>query len=126
MSDDKYVIEDSIYGFLTMTFKSSLNSHSITIELDISRKEIMVNTLNIQEHSPTELTIMLKNMVTEMKKLNMMFIIQQVTQSDWINILRSQQIFILVNENKELGFVTVKCSIDDFPKGVLYGLGYNE
>lgn len=121
-----YFLEKSEHGYLMATFTSSLKSHSIKVEIDISQKEILVNTLNIQHHSPTELTLMLKKMVHEMKKLNIMYVVQQVTKSDWISILRPQNYFFFVNENKKDGYITIKCPIDTFPEAVLRALGFSD
>lgn len=125
-SSEGYFIEKSEHGYLMATFTSSLKSHSIKVEIDISQKEIMINTMNIQQHSPVELTLMLKKLVYEMKKLNILFVVQQVTKSDWISILRPQRFFSFVNENKQHGFITVKCPIDRFPEAVIHGLGFSD
>lgn len=121
-----YFIEKSEHGYLMATFTSSLKSHSIKIEIDISKKEILINTMNIQQHSPVELTLLLKNLVLEMKKLNIMYVVQQVTKSDWLTILRPQRFFSFVYENKQHGFITVKCPIDKFPEAVIHGLGFSD
>jgi hypothetical protein len=125
-SDKGYFIDKSEHGYLTATFTSSLKSHSITVEIDISQKQILINTMNIQHHSPVELTLMLKKLVIEMKKLNIMFVVQQVTKDDWLTILRPQRFFSFVTENKQHDFITVQCPIDKFPEAVIHGLGFTE
>jgi hypothetical protein len=125
-SSQGYFIEKNEHGYLTATFTSSLKSHSIKVEIDLSQKELMINSMNIQHHSPVELTLMLKKMVNDMKKLNIIFVVQQVTKSDWITILRSQRFFSFVNENKQHNFITVKCPIDKFPEAVIHGLGFSD
>lgn len=119
-----YELELTDKKYLMATFTSSLKNHSIKVEIDIGRKEILINTMHIQYKSPVELAVMLKKMVIEMKKLTIAYVIQQVTKSDWINILRAQHIFVLMNENVH-GFLTVKCDIDRFPESVMCALGFN-
>ena len=116
--------EKTEYGYQTITFTSSLKVHSIKVEIDIPRQEILINTMDIQPHSPVELTLMLKKLVYEMKKLNILFVLQQVTTSDWESILKTQHIFTFVNKNIQHDFITVKCSIDQFPEAVMNALGF--
>lgn len=119
------MISNNIYN-TSMTFYSPLKNHSIIIEYDLLRQEILINTLNIALHSPSELAIMLKNVVLEMKKKDILFVIQQVTKSDWLTILDPLKIFTFVNENTEFNFITIKCSIDRFPEATMKGLGFTD
>lgn len=108
-----------------VTYKSVLGTHKITVELDIVRKEALINNIDIEYHSPVELTVLLKNMVNELKKIDIRHIIQQVTKDDWINVLKDDKIFSFINENKIYGFINLKCEIDKFPEAVMKGLGYS-
>jgi hypothetical protein len=121
-----YVLEKSKHGYLMATFTSLQGNHSIKVEIDISRREILVSSLNIGKHSPVEFVIMLKLMVTEMQKMHIQFVIQQVTKNDWVSILRPQGIFTLVNENRQYGFLNVKCPISEFPEAVICALGFSD
>src|SRR5205814_2164908 len=67
-----------------------------------------------------------KKMEIEMKKINIGYVIQQVTKSDWDNILKAQRIFSRVNENKEYGFLNIRCPIDRFPEAIIKGLGFED
>lgn len=111
-------------GYIKMTFTSVMKAHNIAMELDLNRHEALINDMKIQSYAPVELTVLLKNIVMELKKLNIHYIIQQVTKSDWINILRPYRLFTFVNENKTYGYLNVKCKIDNFPEAVMKGLGF--
>lgn len=121
-----YLLETSEHGYLMATFNSSQKTHYIKVEIDLSQKQMLVNKLSIQSYAPVELTLMLKKVVTEMKKFNIAYVVQQVTKMDWIRILRPQRFFSFVNENKQHGFITVKCPIDRFPEAVIHGLGFSD
>ena len=121
---DISMIETSEYGYMLITFVSSLKTHSIKIEVDLSEKEILIYTMNIQPKSPGELVLMLKKIVVEMKKLNILYVVQQVTPNDWFQIIKPLNIFRFVNENKQCGFITIKCYIDRFPEAVMSALGF--
>jgi hypothetical protein len=120
------MIETSEYGYMMITFTSSLKTHSIKFEVDLSEKEILINTMNIQPKSPGELVLMLKKVIFEMKKINILYVIQQVTPDDWVHIIKPQNIFKFVNENKQYGYITIKCYIDRFPEAVMKALGFDD
>lgn len=109
---------------IMMKYYSQLKTHRITVELDLSRHEALIFDMDIQSFAPVELAIMMKNMVTELKKMNINYIIQQVTKSDWTNILEQHGLFKFVNENETYGYLNVKCQIDNFPEAVMKGLGF--
>jgi hypothetical protein len=109
-----------------LTFYSSLKNHFIKVEMDISRKEILINTLNISTHSPSELALMLKHIVFELKNKDIEFVIQQVTKSDWETILKPLNIFTYINENTKYDYISIKCPIDKFPEAVMKGLGFRD
>jgi len=119
------MLETSEHGYMMITFTSSLKTHSIKVEVDLSEKEILINTMNVQPKSPGELVLMLKKMVFEMKKLNILHVVQQVTSDDWYHIIKPQNIFHFVNENKQYGFITIKCTIERFPEAVMSALGFD-
>ena len=48
------------------------------------------------------------------------------SKSDWIQIIRPQRFFTLVCENKQYGFLTIKCPIDRFPEAVVHALGFSD
>jgi hypothetical protein len=125
-STGDYTLEMSEYNYPMAIFTSSLKNHTIKVEIDVSNREILINTMTIENHSPVELVIMLKKMVTEMKKINIAFVIQQVNKDDWFNILRDQNIFTFVNENEKYGFINIKCPIDKFPEAVMKSLGFED
>ncbi len=124
VSDD--TIKKQIIEYPKITFTSKLKSHCITLELDVTRHEALINNMIIQQHSPVELVILLKNIVSELKKININYIIQQVSKTDWITILRADRIFTLVNENKLYGFLNVKCCVDRFPEAMMKALSFSE
>jgi hypothetical protein len=111
---------------IKLTFTSPRKSHHIRVELDIGRHEALVDEMKIEFHSPVELTLLLKAMVTELKKIQIHYIIQQVSRDDWFHILRDQKIFSLVNVNMQYHFLNVRCEIDRFPLAVMKGLGFKE
>lgn len=118
------IFDKSEHGYLMATYTSSLKSHIIKIEIDISEKQILINEMNIRPEAPTELAILLKHIIEEMKKLNILYVIQQVTKSDWDDILEKQGFFSFVNINKD-GYYIVKCPADKFPEAVMYALGFS-
>ena len=113
----------SDYGFPMVIYRSALKNHSITLELDISNKHALINDLDIQFSFPGELTLLLKNVEYELKKIHIIKVLQHVMFDDWINILRSQNIFELHHHNIENGFATVMCSTDQFAEAIMKGLG---
>jgi hypothetical protein len=118
-------IKMSKYGYPELSFSSVTKSHTISVELDISRHEALISDFKILDSgSPVELALMLKNMTYELKKLNIDTIIQQVTKEDWNGILKKLDNFILVNENEQYQYLNVKCEIEKFPEGVMRSLGF--
>jgi hypothetical protein len=112
--------------YLTTTFTSDLKSHSIALEYDFIRHEALVSEMNIKYQNPVELAILLKNIVNELKRYNIKHIIQQVSYSDWNDILKEHNIFQLVNENKIHGFYNVKCELERFPEAVMKALSFTD
>lgn len=119
-------LEIGQYGYLQATFYSISKIHSIVVEIDLERHEVLINTMNIKSEAPTELVILLKKMVFELKKLNIAYVVQQVTRVDWITIIKPFGLFKFINENKEKDFVTIRCNIDRFPEAVMKALGFND
>lgn len=124
VDNDNYNDNCNDHDNIELTFTSEMKTHSIIVELDMITKEALINDMQIQYSSPVELALLLKKMITELKKINIHFIIQQVTESDWLQILKPLNIFIFVNKNKTYGFLNIKCPIDDFPEAVMKALGF--
>jgi hypothetical protein len=113
----------SDYGFPMVTYHSALKNHSITLELDIGNRQALINDLDIQFSFPGELTLLLKKVEYELKKIHITTILQHVMFDDWIKILRPQNIFELQYHNKEQGFAKVMCRTDKFAEAIMKGLG---
>lgn len=105
-------------------FISDLKVHSITMEFDFARHEALVSDMSIGHCNPVELTLLLKQIVHELKKYNINHVIQQVSESDWHNVLKEHGIFQFVNENKLYKFYNVKCELDRFPEAVMRALSF--
>lgn len=118
-------VQMSEYGYPMLTYTSGLKNHIITVELDVGRKQALINNMDIGECAPVELTLLLKKVENELKKLGVTTIVQQVTPSDWKNILEPLRIFQSVHYNKEHNFMTIICPIGKFPEATMKSLGFN-
>jgi hypothetical protein len=115
----------SEYGYPMITFTSGLKNHIITVELDVGRKQALINNMDIGNCAPVELTLLLKKIDVELKKIGITTIVQQVTPSDWENVLNPLKLFRLVNYNSTNNFMTIICPIDRFPEAVMKSLGFD-
>ncbi|VBB17820.1 hypothetical protein YASMINEVIRUS_283 [Yasminevirus sp. GU-2018] len=112
------------YGYPLMTFRSAMRSHTIVMELDVGQRQALVNTMDIKHESPTELALLLKRVETELQKVNITTIVQQVTYDDWKSILKGLKMWTIVVENKEQGFLTITCPLSKFALAVMTALGF--
>jgi hypothetical protein len=106
-----------------ITFNSILKNHSIIVELDMKRKQALINTMNIGDPSTiTEFAVLLKKMSSYLKETNnITTIVQQISKDDWINIIEPLKKFELIEDNNE--FITAICPIYNFPETVLKAIG---
>lgn len=123
-ADKNIELSMSEYGYPMMKFHSVMRGHTIAMEIDISKKQALVNNMEIKYDSPIELALLLKKIETELAKINITTIVQQVTFEDWETILKNLAIWKIIEENKEREFITVVCSIDKFAEAVMTALGY--
>lgn len=114
----------SEYGFPMVKYISVMKNHSITLELDLNARQALINDLDIQSCFPGELTLLLKHVESELNKINITRIVQQIMFEDWINILQPLNIFELQYHNKEHGFATVMCRTDQCAEAIMKGLGF--
>jgi len=118
--------EKNTDGYIKMEFVSKLKTHSIIMEIDPLHNEALINTMNIGNHSPVELTLLLKEISQSLDKINIKYVIQQVTHDDWNYSLKSNKLFEFVNENKKYGFINVRIKLDKFPEAVMKALGFSD
>lgn len=121
---EKKIVTDENYPKLK--FVSASKVHTIIVELDAGRHEALINTMSIQSYSPVDLALLLREIATELKKINIHHIVQQVNKSDWTKILRPMRMFEFVNENKVYGYINVKCKTEIFPTAVMKAMGFAE
>jgi hypothetical protein len=117
-------IRRSEFGYILVIFESAQKLHRISIELDVDRKEALISCMKIEHSSPVELVILLKDISTQLKKVNIESIIQQVLPDDWETILKPLNIFNIVNTNPKYNFYNVRCSVDKFPEGIMKSFGF--
>lgn len=116
----------SEYGYPMVTYRSALKNHSITLELDTANNEALINNLDIQYCTPNELTLLLKKVEHELKKININNVIQQVTFDDWNKFLKPHNIFELQYHNSENNVAAVKCPVDRCAEAIMKGLGFTK
>lgn len=119
-------VKMSEYGYPMITYHSGLRNHIISVELDVGRKQALINNMDIGNCAPVELALLLKNIENELKKLAINNIVQQVTINDWQQILEPIKIYQLIHHNNIHNFVTAICPIEKFPEAVMKSLGFTD
>lgn len=112
----------SEHGYPMITVNSLREIHKITFELDPQRSQALVNSMDIEYHSPVELVMMLNYACDLLNQSNIKQILQQVTHDDWDNVLKSDKLFKKIISNDD--FVTVSCDINNFSESVMKALGF--
>ncbi len=106
------------------TYNSALMHHCIVIEFDILSSSCLINSITIDPFYPQELTLLLNNIVSDVKLYGIEKVIQQVEEFDWDSNISKISEFVFVNKNTDYNFINIMCTIDDFPIGVMKSLGF--
>lgn len=106
-----------------LTFVSNTGIHKLIFELDISRQEALLDTIDIKYEAPVELALLLKDIGKQLKEKKIERIIQQINNNDWV-YLKQQGYFRYESTNKLYNYINISCETDRFAEAVMKGLGF--
>ena len=105
-------------------FVSIRKSHVITLVIDRSSGEALIDKMEIEIEEPIELALLLKTISQKLIKQSIHTIVQQVSISDWESTIRLVTHFEYVDTNTEHQYVITKIKTACFPNAVMQALGF--